>query len=55
MDGAFDLLADNFLRGRRPNVAGVISAAAGARRRATATGGGASCRGTSPTTTASWS
>lgn len=28
MDSAFDLLADNFLRGRRPNVAGVISAAA---------------------------
>jgi ribosomal protein L16 Arg81 hydroxylase len=27
MDGAFDLLADNFVRGRRPNVAGVISAA----------------------------
>jgi len=27
MDGAFDLLADNFLRGRRPNVAGVILAA----------------------------
>jgi hypothetical protein len=26
MDGAFDLLADNFLRGRRPNVSGVISA-----------------------------
>jgi ribosomal protein L16 Arg81 hydroxylase len=26
MDGAFDLLADNFLRGRRPNVAGVIAA-----------------------------
>lgn len=28
MDSAFDLLADNFLRGRRPNVAGVISASA---------------------------
>jgi len=27
MDSAFDLLADNFLRGRRPNVAGVISSA----------------------------
>jgi ribosomal protein L16 Arg81 hydroxylase len=27
MDSAFDLLADNFVRGRRPNVAGVISAA----------------------------
>ena len=27
MDGAFDLLADNFLRGRRPNVTGVIAAA----------------------------
>ena len=27
MDGAFDLLADNFVRGRRPNVSGVISAA----------------------------
>jgi len=26
MDGAFDLLADNFLRGRRPNVSGVIAA-----------------------------
>lgn len=26
MDGAFDLLADNFIRARRPNVAGVISA-----------------------------
>ncbi|HYN45432.1 MAG TPA: cupin domain-containing protein [Allosphingosinicella sp.] len=26
MDGAFDLLADNFLRGRRANVAGIISA-----------------------------
>jgi bifunctional lysine-specific demethylase and histidyl-hydroxylase NO66 len=26
MDGAFDLLADNFIRGRRPNVAGVIAA-----------------------------
>ena len=25
MDGAFDLLADNFLRGRRPNVAGVVA------------------------------
>jgi ribosomal protein L16 Arg81 hydroxylase len=25
MDSAFDLLADNFLRGRRPNVSGVIS------------------------------
>lgn len=25
MDGAFDLLADNFLRARRPNVAGVIA------------------------------
>jgi ribosomal protein L16 Arg81 hydroxylase len=30
MDNAFDLLADNFLRGRRPNVSGVISAAADA-------------------------
>lgn len=30
MDGAFDLLADNFLRGRRPNVAGVISSAGAA-------------------------
>jgi len=30
MDGAFDLLADNFLRGRRANVAGVISAAGNA-------------------------
>ena len=28
MDSAFDLLADNFLRGRRPNVSGVISASA---------------------------
>jgi bifunctional lysine-specific demethylase and histidyl-hydroxylase NO66 len=27
MDGAFDLLADNFVRARRPNVSGVISAA----------------------------
>jgi lysine-specific demethylase/histidyl-hydroxylase NO66 len=27
MDGAFDLLADNFVRGRRPNVAGVIATA----------------------------
>jgi ribosomal protein L16 Arg81 hydroxylase len=27
MDSAFDLLADNFVRGRRPNVSGVISAA----------------------------
>ena len=27
MDSAFDLLADNFLRGRRPNVAGVIASA----------------------------
>jgi lysine-specific demethylase/histidyl-hydroxylase NO66 len=27
MDGAFDLLADNFMRARRPNVAGVIAAA----------------------------
>ncbi len=26
MDNAFDLLADNFLRGRQPNVAGVIAA-----------------------------
>lgn len=26
MDSAFDLLADNFVRGRRPNLAGVISA-----------------------------
>ncbi len=26
MDSAFDLLADNFLRGRQPNVAGVIAA-----------------------------
>ncbi len=26
MDSAFDLLADNFVRGRRPNVSGVISA-----------------------------
>jgi len=26
MESAFDLLADNFLRGRRPNVAGVIAA-----------------------------
>ena len=31
MDGAFDLLADNFVRGRRPNVSGVISASAIAR------------------------
>jgi hypothetical protein len=28
MDSAFDLLADNFLRGRRPNVSGVISSSA---------------------------
>lgn len=28
MDSAFDLLADNFLRGRRANVAGIISASA---------------------------
>jgi lysine-specific demethylase/histidyl-hydroxylase NO66 len=28
MDGAFDLLADNFVRGRRPNVSGVIATAA---------------------------
>jgi lysine-specific demethylase/histidyl-hydroxylase NO66 len=27
MDGAFDLLADNFVRGRRPNVSGVIATA----------------------------
>ncbi|MGZ8335083.1 MAG: cupin domain-containing protein [Allosphingosinicella sp.] len=27
MDGAFDLLADNFMRARRPNVAGVIASA----------------------------
>ena len=27
MDSAFDLLADNFVRGRKPNVAGVIAAA----------------------------
>ena len=27
MDGAFDLLADNFIRARRPNVSGVIHAA----------------------------
>ncbi len=27
MDSAFDLLADNFIRGRRPNVGGVIAAA----------------------------
>jgi hypothetical protein len=27
MDSAFDLLADNFVRGRRPNVSGLISAA----------------------------
>ena len=27
MDSAFDLLADNFVRARRPNVAGVIAAA----------------------------
>ena len=26
LDSAFDLLADNFVRGRRPNVAGIISA-----------------------------
>jgi lysine-specific demethylase/histidyl-hydroxylase NO66 len=26
MDGAFDLLADNFMRARRPNVSGVLSA-----------------------------
>ncbi len=32
MDSAFDLLADNFIRGRRPNVAGVISASAAATR-----------------------
>ena len=50
MDSAFDLLADNFLRGRRPNVAGVIASLPGASSAATATGGGASCRGTSPTT-----
>jgi hypothetical protein len=31
MDGAFDLLADNFVRGRRPNVSGVISSFAVAR------------------------
>jgi ribosomal protein L16 Arg81 hydroxylase len=31
MDGAFDLLADNFVRGRRPNVSGVISSSATAR------------------------
>lgn len=28
MDNAFNLMADNFLRGRRPNVAGVIASAA---------------------------
>ena len=28
MDGAFDLLADNFIRARRPNVAGVIASGA---------------------------
>lgn len=28
MDGAFDLLADNFLRARRPNIAGVIASSA---------------------------
>jgi ribosomal protein L16 Arg81 hydroxylase len=28
MDSAFDLLADNFIRGRRPNVSGVISGSA---------------------------
>jgi lysine-specific demethylase/histidyl-hydroxylase NO66 len=33
MDSAFDLLADNFLRGRRPNVSGVISASAAASRK----------------------
>lgn len=27
MDSAFDLLADNFIRGRRPNVSGVVAAA----------------------------
>jgi len=27
MDSAFDLLADNFVRGRRPNISGLISAA----------------------------
>ena len=27
MDGAFDLLADNFIRGRRPNVGGLIATA----------------------------
>lgn len=27
MDGAFDLLADNFMRARRPNIAGVVAAA----------------------------
>src|SRR5262249_46293321 len=31
MDSAFDLLADNFVRGRRPNVSGVISSAAAAK------------------------
>jgi hypothetical protein len=31
MDSAFDLLADNFVRGRRPNVSGVISSSAAAR------------------------
>jgi len=31
MDSAFDLLADNFIRGRRPNVSGVIAAAGVAR------------------------
>jgi len=30
MDSAFDLLADNFVRGRRPNVSGVISSSASA-------------------------
>ena len=54
MDGAFDLLADNFLRGRRPNVVGRDLRRRRRRRPATATGGGGSCRGTSPTTTASW-
>ena len=53
MDGAFDLLADNFLRGRRPNVGGVIAAAGDGAGRATATAAAASCPGTSPTTTAS--
>ena len=31
MDSAFDLLADNFVRGRRPNVSGVISSSAAAK------------------------